>query len=270
MYLDSTCNKVVLNSFALYGDGSGLDGLNASNLSKGTVPSDRLPTASSTLGGVKTTSTVTSNSGYTACPIISGIPYYKDTDTHYTSHLYVGTSGGTANVTSTTSNPYLLCVDNSTNRNSIQLKAGSNMSISAVNGVVTFTSSYTNTTYSTATTSANGLMSSTDKSTLDSLNSNLGSFKFIQVTVSAGQNYILSNVSSKYNIYITSMCIAILQIGTISNIYTAYNTNSTFNVSKTIANQTSNMATLVVNSSNQLYIANTNTSSAARCIIIYI
>lgn len=45
-----------------------------------------LPTASSsTLGGVKTTSTVTSNSGYTACPIISGVPYYKDTNTTYTS-----------------------------------------------------------------------------------------------------------------------------------------------------------------------------------------
>lgn len=45
-----------------------------------------LPTASSsTLGGVKTTSSVTSNSGYTACPIISGVPYYKDTNTTYTS-----------------------------------------------------------------------------------------------------------------------------------------------------------------------------------------
>lgn len=44
-----------------------------------------LPTASSsTLGGVKTTSSVTSNSGYTACPIISGVPYYKDTNTTYT------------------------------------------------------------------------------------------------------------------------------------------------------------------------------------------
>ena len=42
-----------------------------------------LPTASSTLGGVKTTSTVTSTSGYTACPIISGVPYYKDTNTTY-------------------------------------------------------------------------------------------------------------------------------------------------------------------------------------------
>lgn len=43
-----------------------------------------LPTASSsTLGGVKTTSTVTSTSGYIACPIIGGVPYYRDTDTTY-------------------------------------------------------------------------------------------------------------------------------------------------------------------------------------------
>lgn len=55
------------------------------------VPSDAvftdtvysLPVASSTLGGVKTTSTVTSTSGLTACPIISGVPYYKDTNTTY-------------------------------------------------------------------------------------------------------------------------------------------------------------------------------------------
>ena len=38
-----------------------------------------LPTASSTLGGVKTTSTVSSANGHIACPIIGGVPYYKDT-----------------------------------------------------------------------------------------------------------------------------------------------------------------------------------------------
>ena len=39
-----------------------------------------LPTAAKdVLGGVKTSSTVSSASGYTACPIISGIPYYKNT-----------------------------------------------------------------------------------------------------------------------------------------------------------------------------------------------
>lgn len=37
-----------------------------------------LPTASSTLGGVKTTSTVTEVSDYTACPIVGGVPYYRN------------------------------------------------------------------------------------------------------------------------------------------------------------------------------------------------
>ena len=55
-----------------------------------------LPTASSsTLGGVKTTSTVTSTSGLTACPIISGVPYYKDTNNTYT----LGSFGVTATAT---------------------------------------------------------------------------------------------------------------------------------------------------------------------------
>lgn len=74
-----------------------------------------LPTAGTSLGGVKTTSTVTSNSGYTACPIIGGIPYYKDTNTTYnslknpykltlqfngsTNKTYDGSSAQTFNVT---------------------------------------------------------------------------------------------------------------------------------------------------------------------------
>ena len=63
--LMSSSDKSKLNSIAQ----------NANNYS--------LPTAGSTLGGVKTTSTVTSASGYTPVPIISGVPYYKDTNTTY-------------------------------------------------------------------------------------------------------------------------------------------------------------------------------------------
>ena len=55
-----------------------------------------LPTASSTLGGVKTTSTVTSTSGLTACPIISGVPYYKDTNTTYSAMSAAEATTGTA------------------------------------------------------------------------------------------------------------------------------------------------------------------------------
>lgn len=112
-----------------------------------------------------------------------GIPG-SDTDTHYTSHLFVGASGGNANATTATSNPYLLCVDNTTNRNSIQLKAGSNMSISAVNGVVTFTA--TNTTYSAATSGANGLMSSADKAKLDGIASGANAYTHPTSGVTAG------------------------------------------------------------------------------------
>lgn len=65
-----------------------------------------LPTASSsTIGGVKTSSTVTSTNGLTACPIISGIPYYKDTNTTYTLSSITGTlavsKGGTGSTTAT-------------------------------------------------------------------------------------------------------------------------------------------------------------------------
>ena len=40
--------------------------------------------ANGSTGLVKNGSSVTSASGYTACPIISGVPYYKDTNTTYT------------------------------------------------------------------------------------------------------------------------------------------------------------------------------------------
>lgn len=56
-----------------------------------------LPTASSTLGGVKTTSTVSATTGLTACPIINGVVYYKDTNNTYTLAGLVGSTAiGTA------------------------------------------------------------------------------------------------------------------------------------------------------------------------------
>lgn len=56
-----------------------------------------LPTASSILGGVKTTSTVSATTGLTACPIIDGVVYYKDTNNTYTLADLVGSTAiGTA------------------------------------------------------------------------------------------------------------------------------------------------------------------------------
>lgn len=63
-----------------------------------TLPST-LSNGTGTAGLIKTTSTVTSNSGYTACPVINGVPYYKDTDTKYTHPSYTAKSSGLYKIT---------------------------------------------------------------------------------------------------------------------------------------------------------------------------
>ena len=120
-----------------------------------------LPTAGSSLGGVKTTSTVTSTSGLTACPIISGVVYYKDTDTntHYTTRLYAGASGTAANAAAT--NPYLKVTDDNTYRNQIQFKGGGATTVSSdANGVITISSTDTNTNTDTKVTQGRSTSSS--------------------------------------------------------------------------------------------------------------
>ena len=120
-----------------------------------------LPTASSTLGGVKTTSTVTSTSGLTACPIISGVVYYKDTDTntHYTTRLYAGASGTAANAAAT--DPYLKVTDDNTYRNQIQFKGSGATTVSSdANGVITISSTDTNTNTDTKVTQGRSTSSS--------------------------------------------------------------------------------------------------------------
>lgn len=115
-----------------------------------------LPTASSTLGGVKTTSTVTSTSGYTACPIIGGVPYYKDTNTTYS----LGSFGVTATATE------LNYVDGVTSNIQTQLngKAASSHNHSGV---------YANASHS-HTASAVGAVATTDVATVSEVETYLG------------------------------------------------------------------------------------------------
>lgn len=67
------------NGFMSSDDKTKLNGIaaNANNYTLPTAGQDKL-------GGVKTSSSVTNASGYTACPIIGGVVYYKDTNTTYT------------------------------------------------------------------------------------------------------------------------------------------------------------------------------------------
>lgn len=129
--------------------------------------------ANGTTGLVKNGSTVTSASGYTACPIVGGIPYYKDTNTTYANMkaatapaagkqasflrgdgTWVVPTNTTYGLASTTANGLLRQLNGSTS--------------SFMRGDGTWATP-PNTTYAVANESTNGLMAAADKKTMNRL-----------------------------------------------------------------------------------------------------
>lgn len=155
-------------------DKSKLDGVqaNANNYS--------LPQAGyNSLGGVKSGSNVSDNTGYTPAPIIAGIPYYKDTNTTYSN----ATSSANG-LMSKEDKSKLDTVENYANNYTLPTAGttlGGVKTTSTVNQIAGYTPvpiingvpyyKDTNTTYNNATTSVAGLMSTTDKSKLDGIQS---------------------------------------------------------------------------------------------------
>ncbi len=84
-----------------------------------------------------------------------GIPG-SDTNTHYTAIPVLGASTAIANATSSVSNPYLNIVENSAKSGGIQIKGGGATTVSAINGVITISSTDNNTTNVSATTNGSG------------------------------------------------------------------------------------------------------------------
>ena len=120
IYVQPSTGTLFATKFS--GDGSNLTNVTAASVAWENV-TDKVTAAQNTLGLVKTSSGVTSTSGLTAAPIIDGIVYYKDTDTHYTSHLYVTNSSGTTKTTTalTNGNVYLKLYDNTAARESYKI-----------------------------------------------------------------------------------------------------------------------------------------------------
>lgn len=127
--LTVTDNSTVRNSITIKGtgattvtsDANGVITINSTdnNTTYGLVG------ANGTTGLVKNGSGVTSTSGLTACPIIDGVPYYKDTNTADTNTWRAIQVNGTQ----------ILGTANSTG--ALNLKAGSNISITNSSGTVT-------------------------------------------------------------------------------------------------------------------------------------
>ena len=118
---------------------------------------------SSTYGLVKIGATGLASKNYAVQLNSSGQMYVSvpwtdtDTNTHYTTKLYAGASGTAAN--SAISNPYLKVTDDNAYRNQVRfIGAGATSISSDASGNITITSE--NTTYGLASSSSNGLMSS--------------------------------------------------------------------------------------------------------------
>ena len=80
----------------------------------------------------------------------------QNSDTHWTSHLYAGGSGATANAATSNGGTYLSICDNSTSRNSIKITgSGATTVASDANGVITISSTDNNTVYTHPTTAGN-------------------------------------------------------------------------------------------------------------------
>ena len=183
-----------------------------------------LVTAGSALGGVKTTSTVTSTTGLTACPIIDGVVYYKDTNTTYTlSSLGIGNvknydqSKAISSITRSGTTFTYTCLDGTTgtftqqdnNTTYVVFKAsGTNHATGLVPdpGATAGTAKYLredatwatppNTTYSAATQSAAGLMSAADKTKLDGIATSANAYSLPTAGSSLGGVKTTSTVTS--------------------------------------------------------------------------
>ena len=175
------------------------DVLNASGGTPYTLPA----ATSSTLGGVKVGSNITNSSGtisLTKANVTTALGYTPptaDTNTHYTTHLYVG-SGTAANASTTNGNTKIALVDDSTVRNTLTIKGtGATTVTSDANGVITINSTDNNTTYSVATQSANGLMTAADKKKLDGIATGANAYTLPAATSSAlGGVKIGSNITN--------------------------------------------------------------------------
>jgi len=140
--------------------------------------------ANGSTGLVKNGSTVTSASGYTACPIVGGIPYYKDTNTTYANmKAATASAAGAAGLVPAPAagkQTSFLCGDGTwvvpTNTTYGLASTTANGLLRQLNGS---TSSFMrgdgtwatppNTTYAVANESTNGLMAAADKKTVNRL-----------------------------------------------------------------------------------------------------
>lgn len=77
------------------------------------------------------------NKGHYVSSGVTTVQLPGDSDSHYTTHMYLGGSGATADATSDITNPFITLYDNTIKREDIQFSGTSNVTVKGKNGIVT-------------------------------------------------------------------------------------------------------------------------------------
>jgi hypothetical protein len=156
------------------------------------------------------------------------------TDTHHTAKNVVSNSANaTANKAATNGNVHINLVENNTCRSGIKIVGSGATTVSCDgSGNITILSNDTNTTYSPATSTANGLLSSADKIKLDSIANSANAYSLPNAT-----STVLGGVKIGSNISVNSGTISLTKSNVTSALgYTPPTTNTTYSVATTSAN----------------------------------
>ena len=73
---------------------------------------------------------------------LDSIQMPSNPDSHYTTHMYLGSSTATADATSDVANPYIRLFDNTTAREDIQVVGQNNLTVKGKNGIITIDGSH--------------------------------------------------------------------------------------------------------------------------------
>ena len=163
------------------------------------------------------------------------MPANPDTDTHYTANLVTGSeSTDTTNKAANNGSVYMNLVEAGTVRNSHKIVgSGATTVTTDSNGIITISSTDTNTTYSAATTSAPGLMSAADKSKLDGIATGANNYTY---TLPAATSSTLGGVKVGSNITVSSGTISLSKTNVTDALgYTPPSTNTTYSAATTSA-----------------------------------
>jgi hypothetical protein len=77
------------------------------------------------------------NKGHYVSSGVTTVQLPGDSDSHYTTHMYLGGSGATSDATSDITNPFITLYDNTIKREDIQFSGTSNVTVKGKNGIVT-------------------------------------------------------------------------------------------------------------------------------------